>query len=41
VSGEGDLVVDGARLALGLSRDLAGKRVRVALTAKRLAVVAD
>lgn len=41
VSEEGDLIVDGARLGLGLSHTLAGKRVRVALTAKRLAVVAD
>jgi ABC-type Fe3+/spermidine/putrescine transport system ATPase subunit len=41
VSERGDLIVDGARLALGLSRDLAGKRVRVALTARRMSVVAD
>jgi len=41
VSEEGDLIVEGARLALGLARSLAGKRVKVALTAKRMAVVAD
>ena len=41
VSDEGDLVVDGARLPLGLSRDLAGKRVRVAVSPRRIAIVAD
>ncbi len=41
VSAEGDLMVDGARLPLGLSRDLAGKRVRVALSVRRPAVVPD
>jgi ABC-type Fe3+/spermidine/putrescine transport system ATPase subunit len=41
VTPEGDLMVDGVRLSLGLSRSLAGKRVRVALTARRAAVVAD
>jgi ABC-type Fe3+/spermidine/putrescine transport system ATPase subunit len=41
VTPEGDLMVDGVRLSIGLSRSLAGKRVRVALTARRAAVVAD
>ncbi len=41
VSEEGDLIVDGARLPLGLSRDLAGRRVRVAVSPRRLVVVAD
>ena len=41
VSAAGELLVDGTRLPLGLSRDLAGKRVRVALSARRQVVVAD
>ena len=41
VSDGGDLIVDGARLPLGLSRDLAGRRVRVAVSPRRLSVVAD
>ncbi|MEO8499582.1 MAG: ABC transporter ATP-binding protein [Vicinamibacteria bacterium] len=41
VSEEGDLIVDGAHLPLGLSRDLAGRRVRVAVSPRRLVVVAD
>lgn len=41
VSPEGDLMVDGARLSLGLSRELAGRRVRVAVSPRRLSVVAD
>jgi len=41
VSDEGDLIVDGARLPLGLARDLAGRRVRVAVSPRRLVVMAD
>jgi ABC-type Fe3+/spermidine/putrescine transport system ATPase subunit len=41
VSEEGDLIVDGARLPLGLARDLAGRRVRVAVSPRRLVIVAD
>ncbi len=41
VSHEGDLIVDGARLPLGLARDLAGRRVRVAVSPRRLVVMAD
>ena len=41
VSARGDLIVEGTHLPLGLSPDLAGKRVRVALSARRRVVVAD
>ncbi len=41
VSERGDLIVDGAHLPLGLSRDLAGQRVRVAVSPRRLTVVPD
>ena len=41
VSARGDLIVEGTHLPLGLSPDLAGRRVRVALSARRRVIVAD
>ena len=41
VSERGDLIVDGAHLPLELPRERAGQRVRVAVSPRRLTVVAD